>query len=77
MGHDGWAGHTAVGHGDLACRRSAQQFDSNRRGPRRLTFESVGAYGRHLNRHGARRMDVKSAKFANRLYFCKIILKKM
>jgi hypothetical protein len=55
VGHGGWEGHTAMGYDDLACRRSARRFDSNRRGPRRLTSEPVGAHGRHLNRLGPRR----------------------
>jgi hypothetical protein len=48
VGHDDWAGHTVVGYDDLACRRSARWFDSNRRGPQQLTSEPVGTHGRYL-----------------------------
>jgi hypothetical protein len=76
MGHSGWAGHTAVGYGGLACRRSTWRFVASRRGPRRLTSEPVGAHERHLNHRGPQLMDVKSANFQTVVYFCKMIFKK-
>jgi hypothetical protein len=85
VGHGGWAGHTAVGYGGLACRRSARRFVASAvshggwpPNPWGLTVTSEPLWPTavspetamgHGDRRGPWRMDVKSVKFSNNCIF--------
>jgi hypothetical protein len=75
VGRGGWAGHTAVGCGDLACRRSARWFDSNHHGPQRLTSEPVGGLRATSEPPWATTNGCQKCKIFKLSYFCKMILK--